>query len=80
MSKSIPFAISFFVIKIKCILELTFFSKISLYEVLRYIAETKNNFSTPLSFSVENYGSVSLIEGKWLERYLNEGKSEMMCV
>ena len=80
MSKSIPFVISFFVIKIKCILELSFFSKISLYEVLSYIAETKNTFSTPLNFSIENYGSVSLIEGKWLERYLNDGKSEIMCV
>lgn len=75
MSKSIPLVISFFIIKIKCILELTFFSKMSLYEGLRCICETKNNFSTPLNLLIENYGSVSLIEGKWLERCLNDGES-----
>lgn len=34
----------------------------------------QKNFSTPLNLLIENYDSVSLIEGKWLERRLNDGE------
>lgn len=31
-----------------------------------------NNLSTLLNFLIENFGSVSLIEERWLERCLND--------